>query len=57
MDLRFVNKFFEDKKIKFENLGMLKYAKKGLAWGAKIDLSDAYHHLHLHQDIQEYFQF
>ncbi len=55
VDLRFVNSFFEERKVKFENLAMLKYAHKDLAWGAKIDLSDAYHHLALHEDIQPYF--
>ena len=51
VDLRFVNSFFPVRKIKFENLSMLKYAHKALHWGAKIDLSDAYHHLALHPDL------
>ena len=57
MDLKFVNRFFEVHKIKFENLGMLRYAQQGLTFGAKVDLSDAYHHIKLHDSLQPYFQF
>ena len=52
MDLRYVNLFFEDKRIKFENLSMLRFAYLDLQWGGKVDLSDAYHHLALHPDIR-----
>lgn len=57
VDLKFVNRFFEVHKIKFENLGMLRYAQQGLTFGAKVDLSDAYHHIKLHPSLQPYFQF
>ena len=55
IDLRFVNEHFEPRKIKFENLSLLKFAHKDLNWGAKMDLSDAYHHLCLHPSIRPYF--
>ncbi len=51
VDLRFLNEHFEEHKIKFENLSMLQFAHGNLAWGAKLDLSDAYHHLQLHDDM------
>ena len=57
VDLRFVNTFFETQKIKFENLSLLKFANRKLQFGAKIDLSDAYHHLRLHDTLQPFFQF
>ena len=57
IDLRFINEHFEPLKIKFENLSLLKFANKDLEWGAKMDLSDAYHHLCLHPSLRPYFQF
>ncbi len=51
IDLRNINEHFPDKKIKFENLSMLRFAHTELKWAGKIDLSDAYHHLALHPDI------
>lgn len=36
---------------------MLRYAQRGLRFGAKIDLSDAYHHIRLHPDLIPFFQF
>ncbi len=55
VDLQMVNSHFVVQKVKFESLGMLHFANKGLAWGGKVDLSDAYHHIALHPDIQKYF--
>ena len=47
VDLRTVNEHFEAHKIKFENLGLLRFASPDVRVGAKVDLSDAYHHLAL----------
>ena len=55
IDLKYVNTFYPDEKIKFENISMLRFAPPGLKVGAKIDLSDAYHHLALHSTIRHYF--
>jgi hypothetical protein len=55
LDLRHINSFFEGKKIKFENLSLLRFAKTSLQWGGKVDLSDAYHHLTLHKNLRKYF--
>lgn len=57
MDLKHLNKFFNLHKIKFENLGMLRFAQPGLRFGAKVDLSDAYHHIRLHPHLSPFFQF
>ena len=55
VDLGLVNSHFVTKKIKFENLGMLRLANRNLVYGGKVDLSDAYHHLALHPSIRMYF--
>ena len=57
IDLRFVNNHFPDNKIEFEDLSLLRFVPPTMKVGAKIDLSDAYHHLELHPSLQEYFQF
>ena len=36
---------------------MLRFAQRGLKFGAKVDLSDAYHHIRLHPSIAPFFQF
>lgn len=51
IDLRFVNLFFDEHKIKFENLSLLKFANSELQFGAKVDLSDAHHHLKYRGDL------
>lgn len=57
IDLRFVNKFFTFAKTKFENLSVLKNANLDASYAVSIDISDAYHHLKLHDNIVKYFQF
>jgi hypothetical protein len=57
VDLRRVNKAFPDKKIKFENLSLLRFTNNQVAWGGKVDMSDAYHHLALHPSLRKFFQF
>ena len=47
VDLRFVNEHFESKPLKYETLAVIKYAPLEAAYGMSIDISDAYHHLHL----------
>ena len=55
LDLKFVNKFFEFPKVKFENLAVLKNAPVGATHAFSIDISDAYHHLKVSENIQHYF--
>ena len=57
VDLRTVNEHFAEHKVKFENLAMLRFAHTDLTYGAKVDLSDAYHHIALHPSIRKFFQF
>lgn len=52
VDLREINTHFEPLKIKFEDLGLLRYASLNVQVGSKIDLSDAYHHLALHKSLR-----
>lgn len=55
LDLKFINKFFTANKVKFENLSVLRYAPKECNFAISIDISDAYHHLKLHDDLVPYF--
>ena len=57
VDLREINTYFEDHKIKFENLSLLRFASSSVRVGGKVDLSDAYHHLSLHPNLRRYFCF
>ena len=51
LDLKFVNKFFEFPKVKFENLAVLKNANTEVTHAFSIDISDAYHHLRVAPSI------
>ena len=51
LDLKFVNGFFSFPKVKFENLAVLKNAHKDSAYATSIDISDAYHHLRVHEEL------
>jgi hypothetical protein len=53
--LKFLNKFFEFPNVKFENLQVLKFAPKNSKAAISLDISDAYHHLKVHEDLQPYF--
>lgn len=55
IDLRFVNGFFDFEKVKFENLSVLKNCHVAVSHGFSIDVSDAYHHLRLADDLLPYF--
>lgn len=51
LDLKFVNRFFDFPKVKFENLGVLKNANNEATHAFSIDISDAYHHLKVADSI------
>lgn len=51
LDLKFVNRFFEFPKVKFENLGVLKNAHTASTHAFSVDISDAYHHLRVAHSI------
>lgn len=55
LDLKHINGYFEFPKVKFENLSVLKYCSQSVTHAFSIDISDAYHHLRIHPDLQEYF--
>lgn len=57
IDLRFLNQHFTFNKVKFESLPILKFAPTTSQFAVSIDISDAYHHLRIHDDILKYFQF
>jgi Reverse transcriptase (RNA-dependent DNA polymerase) len=52
IDLKHLNNFFEKKKLKYENLSLLRFAPKTVSRAISVDISDAFHHLRLHPDIQ-----
>lgn len=53
-DFKFINKFFEFDKVKFEGLPNLSNAPHNVDWGFSIDISDAYHHLEVHPTLQKF---
>ncbi len=55
LDLKFLNKFFSFPKVKFENLTVLKNAPLDATYASSIDISDAYHHLRVSDNIKIYF--
>ena len=57
LDLKFLNKYFDFPKVKFENLTVLKHASPQVKYATSIDISDAYHHLRVADSIKCYFQF
>ena len=56
VDLRRVNEAFEERKVKFENLSLLRFTSSKVAWGGKVDMINAYHHLALHPSSRGFFQ-
>lgn len=55
LDLKFVNLFFSFDKVRFENLAQLRYAPTNITHAISLDISDAYHHLRLREDLVKYF--
>ena len=51
IDLKYLNTFFEFPKVKFESLPVLKFAPKNSHSAISVDISDAYHHLRVHESI------
>ena len=57
IDLRHLNSFCPPASCRFEALTMLRrLARKG-AWMVSLDITDAYHHLSIHEEDQRYFTF
>ena len=51
LDLKFVNKIFEFDVVKFETLAQLRFAPTSNKFAASIEISDAYHHLKLADNL------
>jgi hypothetical protein len=51
VDLRHVNSHFEPPKTKFETLAQLRYCSDLVSLGVTIDVTDAYHHIKIHENI------
>jgi hypothetical protein len=56
-DLRHLNSYFKPVSTKFESLQHLSYCSNDVECGISVDISDAYHHLRVHEDIAKYMCF
>ena len=55
LDLKHLNQYFEFGKVTFENLSVLRYAPRSITHCFSIDISDAYHHLAISEQLQPFF--
>jgi hypothetical protein len=51
LDFKFLNSHFHVEKVKYESLATLQQAPRAVQVGISIDISDAYHHLAVHEDL------
>lgn len=55
--MKHLNTYFEFPAVKFESLAILKFAPSNASSAISIDISDAYHHLRIHEKLEQFFQF
>ena len=51
IDLRKLNKYFRNIKVKYETLSVLRYCKRTVTHAVSLDISDAYYHLEIHPSL------